>query len=117
MDQVAVAGGEVPLQLGVDGQHVAVEQVGPFLRLLEAKRGVDAGAQLHEAERLGKIVVGAGQKHARHLVARGLTREQDNLEVRAGRVLAQAAADFNAVHARDVDIEQDNVVRLCVGRL
>ena len=75
VDQVAVAGRQVPLQLGVDCQQVPVEQVGAVLGLLEAQGRLHPRQELHQAERLGEVVVGPGHQHLGHLVGRGVAGE------------------------------------------
>ena len=72
-----------------------------------------ARAQLANAERLGDVVVGAGLE-AEHLL--GLLRAGGQHQDRRAHAAApQLAADFEAVFARQHDVEQDRVER-CLAR-
>ena len=73
------------------------------------KRGPDAGDELGDLERLLDVVVGA-RLEADHDIDRvGAGGEHDD---RDRRRPADRAADLEAVHARQHDVEQDEVERL-----
>src|SRR5262249_44760664 len=56
-----------------------------FLGVLEPQRCLDPRLQLHDAERLGNIVIRSGQQQFRHLVRGGTPRKHDDLQVRVRR--------------------------------
>ena len=75
-----------------------------------AHLGADARQQLLHVEGLGEVVVGAGV-HAGHLVAPAVAGgEDDDRHVAVGAPPLLQHAD--AVHLRQADIEDDDVVRL-----
>jgi hypothetical protein len=68
VDQIAVASVDVLLQLVIDGQQMAGEQIGAILGVLEAQSRFQPGHQLHRAERLGEVIIRAGRKHLSHVI-------------------------------------------------
>ena len=75
-----------------------------------AQVGLDARQQLRHLERLGDVVVGAeleADDLVDHLAARG---EHDHRRLDAA--LAQLAADVEAAHARQHQVEQQQVERI-----
>ena len=99
-------------RLGVEPQRPALDLA------LGVSRGAahlraHAGQQLLHVEGLGEIVVGAGV-HAGDLVAPAVAGGEDD-----DRHLAVGAAplleDGDAVHLRQADVEDDDVVRLGVA--
>jgi hypothetical protein len=81
---------------------------------LAAQHGMDARHQLARVEGLGQIVVGADFQpdDAIHFVALGGQHDDGD---RVGRT-AQAAADGEAVFARQHQVEHDQVVQLALQR-
>ena len=116
-DQFAVAVLERLFELAVELQEFLVEHVGAVLGFLQPQRGLHARAKLNHAERLGEEVIRPGEQDARQLVATGSSGEHDDLEVRRRRPLAQPAQNFLAAVARQVDVEQDEVVGRLRGQL
>ena len=76
-------------------------------RFQPAQNRANAGGQLSRVERLGQVVVGAELQadDAVHIFAAG--REHDD---RHFAFLAQAAQDFEAIHARQHHVQQDDRV-------
>ena len=95
--------------LGVEPQRPALD-VALGVAGGAAHLGADARQQLLHVEGLGDVVVGAGV-HAGHLVAPAVARGEDD-----HRHLALGAAPLlehaDAVHLRQADIEDDDVVGL-----
>src|SRR5207249_4994287 len=112
VEQVAVAGAQAAFQLQVHGQKMAIEHVGAVLGFLEAQGCLDAGLKLHDAERLGNEIVGAIEEELGHDVGVGPTRRHDQLQVRAGRRLAELLTYLRARNVRHVDVEQYQVIAL-----
>src|SRR5689334_9953840 len=78
---------------------------GPFERQVSA----DAGHQFGVVERLGDVVHAAAFQRANNqalVVCRG---KEDDGNLRPIRVLANAAANLEAVHLRHEQVEQDEV--------
>lgn len=67
---------------------------------------VHAAHQLHHAERLGQVVVGAGIEAAHRVELRALGREHHDGQVLRGRVLPQHVQDLQAVHLGQHDVQQ-----------
>ena len=78
-----------------------------------AQDGVDAGHQFTRAERLDHVVVGAGLKALDAVVLCAKRRQQQNRQL---FVLADLAADIEAVGARQHDVEDDEIVTV-VGQM
>jgi hypothetical protein len=74
------------------------------------EQGLDPAHQLAQAERLGEVVVGA-EFEADHLVDLVVARGQDE-DRHLGARRAEPAEDLEAVHARQADVEHDEVGRL-----
>src|SRR5262249_14971815 len=82
---------------------------------LAAEQRADAGGELLEAEGLGQVVVGSSLQSGNavaHLLLGG--KHQDG-NVSGGFTLAQAAADFDAVHAWQEHVEDDKVRAQTLG--
>ena len=69
--------------------------------------GADAGEQLREVERLGQVVVGAGIEAQHDVDLLGPGGEHDH--GRLGVPFAQPAADLDAVHVGQAQVEQHEV--------
>ena len=69
--------------------------------------GIDAREQFVDAEGLGDVVVGA-RAQPPHLVGLVAARGEHE-DTECGVLLAKPAADFEAVHAREHEVEQDQV--------
>jgi hypothetical protein len=89
------------------------EDRGRRLRPLDApQQGADARRQLLRAERLDDVVVGAQLEPAhaiRFLAARG---EHDDWNRRHRRVLPQRLTHQQPVHARQHEVQQDQIRRI-----
>ena len=88
----------------------AVERV---VERLQAERRPDAGDQLHAFDRLGHEVVGAGFQSAHPILGLIEGGDHDHRQQPAARTRLYPAADLIAVHARHLDVEKDEVGRLC----
>jgi hypothetical protein len=71
-----------------------------------AKRGVDAGEELLDAEGLGHVVVGAEVERPHLVGLRASGRQHDDPH---GRALAQLTAQLEAVDARQHEVEQHGI--------
>ena len=92
---------EVVLEVG-DGQH-------PGLHAAAAPRQrIQAHLDFLQRERLDQVVVGAGVE-AGELVVERIARGQHQHRRLLARLVAQLAADLEAIHARQVEVEHDRV--------
>ena len=126
-EQVELLGGQVDRLVvdahlatrHIDRDAVEAELLAPLrlvgLAPVTAQDGLDARQQLGPAERLGDVVVGADLEpdDAVDLVA--LRRQDDH----RGRhpLASQDAEDLDAAHARQHDVQQDEVEALAAGGL
>ena len=79
-----------------------------------AHQGFQAHLELHQREGLDEVVVGAAVE-ARDLVGQAVARGQHQHRGRLAEFLAQLLAQFQAVQARQSDVEDDDVV-VVLGR-
>jgi hypothetical protein len=91
----------------VETQRPDLEHGGPF-RGRPAREGAEAGEQLVEGEGLRQVVVGSRIEPA-HAILDRVTRGQHQ-DRRPDPVLAEPAADVEAVDARQHHVEDDRVV-------
>ena len=77
-------------------------------RLSAAQQGAHAGEQFHESERLGEVIVGAGFEAFDAIVH--LAARAENQDRRAGAAAADPLEDFEAVHIRQHQIENHQIV-------
>ncbi len=99
------AGAEVEHQVG----HL--QPVQAFATFGAPHQGGEAQFQFAQFKRLGQVIVGAFAETG-DLVVQGGTRGQHQYRRRGLRVLAQAAAQGEAVDAGQHQVEHDDVVRL-----
>ena len=85
-------------------------------RSTQAHRAPDAGEELHLLYRLGQEVIGACVERRDHVLHRRVRGDDDHRQRRRQRVGAQPAADLEAVHARQRQIEQDHLRRVLDDR-
>ena len=102
----------MPVAAGAVGVRVQLEAARVDDRLAQAAfapgNRADAGGQLAERERLHEVVVGALVQPFDALADRAAGGEHDDAAAEA--VLAQAAADFDAINAWKVQVQADDVV-------
>ena len=105
----------------VDLARQAIEQDvtgGDLLRALGAAAAHErahAGAKCVDDDRLRHVVIRACVHAIHQVLGIGTGGEQENINIRFAVVSADAAADFDAVHARHHPVE--NGQPRCVGRL
>jgi hypothetical protein len=80
-----------------------------------AQHGLDAGNQFARAERLGDVVVGAEFEAEDAVGFAALRRQKNDRHRREAGNLADAAAEFKAVFARDHDVENEQRRALPLG--
>ena len=80
-----------------------------------AQQGVHAGDELHHAEGLGQVVVGASIQAAHLVVFRALGREHHHRHMLGGLIGAQAAQNLQPVDARQHDVEQHQVGKTLIA--
>ena len=86
-----------------------LEHFGTHLAALAADQGAQARFQFLDRKRLGEVVIGAGAQAGELLVERVAGGEHQHRRRLAG-FLAQALAHFQAVQAREHEVEDDHVV-------
>ena len=97
------------IDLDVAEAHRLGELVLHSTRRSAAQQRVDAREQLEQAKRLGDVVVGAEMK-AEHFVGLFAARAEDE-HWRVDAILAQRAQHAIAVHARQHEVEHDQIGR------
>ena len=75
----------------------------------QAPGAAESGEELRLVERLGEEVVGAGIEPGDDVVDRRAPGQQDHGQRDRPRVCPQAAADLEAIHPGQADVEQDEV--------
>ena len=101
---LGVAAGDDVLR-NVDRQIADLEHFAGLVGVLAHPR-TDAGDELTRFERLGDVVVRAGFQAQHHVDGVGLGREHDD---RHGGFLADLLADIHAAHAREHEVQQNQV--------
>ena len=94
----------------VDDEAGELETAGAHLRLrgpLAAQLGVDPRGELADLEGFGDVVVGADLERHHHVDGVGARRQDDDRDLDAGS--AEPPADVEAGHARQAQVEQDEV--------
>ena len=85
-------------------------------RSTQAHRAANAREQLDVLDRLGQEVVRACVERRDHVLHRRVRGDDDHRQGRGQRVGAQPAADLEAVHARQRQVEQDHLGRVLDDR-
>ena len=93
----------------IDKQAARFQQVLDGLRLDAAEHGLDAGHQLHDAERLRQVIVRAEVEALNFIIFRAAGRRHDDGDRGHARVCADAAQQLDAVDPRQHHVEHDQL--------
>ena len=86
------------------------EHIGPFLRSRPAQRSTHPAEELHDAERLGNVVVGTAVQPAHGVQLAGFGRDHDDGQPVQGRGVAQLFQDGEPILAGQHHV-QDHKLR------
>ena len=115
-NQQFLAGARQAQAGGIEHQVADAEQFGADLAALTPDQSAHARFELADLERLDQIVVGASVE-SDELVLERVARGQHQHRRRFLAVDAQLAADIQAIHARQHEVEHDDIVAVGHGQM